>query len=141
MDFRPAGAREDEEPEINLIALIDVLLMTLIFLMVTTSFSKEARLSIKLPSASQQAAQPAEAPLEIAIDEQGRYYVGGNELVNSRPETLQQALQQLAAGHKDKPLVIRADARTPHHFVVIAMDVAARLGLVRISIATTQTEN
>jgi biopolymer transport protein ExbD len=115
--------------------------MTLIFLMVTTSFSKEARLSIKLPSASQQAAQPAEAPLEIAIDEQGRYYVGGNELVNSRPETLQQALQQLAAGHKDKPLVIRADARTPHHFVVIAMDVAARLGLVRISIATTQTEN
>jgi biopolymer transport protein ExbD len=141
MDFRPAGAREDEEPEINLIALIDVLLMTLIFLMVTTSFSKEARLSIKLPSASQQAAQPTEAPLEIAIDEQGRYYVGGNELVNSRPETLQQALQQLAAGHKDKPLVIRADARTPHHFVVIAMDVAARLGLVRISIATTQTEN
>jgi biopolymer transport protein ExbD len=50
-------------------------------------------------------------------------------------------LQQLAAGHKDKPLVIRADARTPHHFVVIAMDVAARLGLVRISIATTQTED
>lgn len=141
MDFRPSGVREDEEPEINLIALIDVLLMTLIFLLVTTSFSREARLSIKLPSASQQASQQAEAPLEIAIDEQGNYYVGGNELVNSRPETLQQALQQLAAGHKDKPLVIRADARTPHHFVVIAMDVAARLGLVRISIATTQTEN
>ncbi|HEX5055857.1 MAG TPA: biopolymer transporter ExbD [Gammaproteobacteria bacterium] len=141
MDFRPSGAREDEEPEINLIALIDVLLMTLIFLLVTTSFSKEARLSIKLPSASQQAAQPAEAPLEIAIDEQGRYYVGGNELVNSRPETLQQALQQLAAGHKDQSLVIRADARTPHHFVVIAMDAAARLGLVRLSIATTQTQD
>ena len=141
MDFRPSGAREDEEPEINLIALIDVLLMTLIFLLVTTSFSKEARLSIKLPSASQQAAQPAQAPLEIAIDEQGRYYVGGNELVNSRPETLEQALQQLSAGHKDQPLVIRADARTPHHFVVIAMDVAARLGLVRLSIATTQTQD
>lgn len=141
MDFRPASVREDEEPEINLIALIDVLLMTLIFLLVTTSFSREARLSIKLPSASQQAAQQTEAPLEVAIDEQGHYYVGGNELVNSHPETLQQALQQLAAGHKDQPLVIRADARTPHHFVVIAMDAAARLGLVRISIATTQTQD
>jgi biopolymer transport protein ExbD len=141
MDFRPASAREDDEPEINLIALIDVLLMTLIFLLVTTSFSREARLSIKLPSASQQSAQQTQAPLEIAIDEQGRYYIGGNELANSHPETLQLALQQLAAGHKDQPLVIRADARTPHHFVVIAMDAAARLGLVRISIATTQTQD
>lgn len=141
MDFRPSGIREDEDPEINLIALIDVLLMTLIFLLVTTSFSREARLSIKLPSASQQTAQQTETPLEIAIDEQGRYYVGGNELVNSHPETLQQALQQLAAGRKDQPLVIRADARTPHHFVVIAMDAAARLGLVRLSIATTQTQD
>jgi biopolymer transport protein ExbD len=141
MDFRSAGAREDEEPEINLIALIDVLLMTLIFLLVTTSFAKEARLSIKLPSASSQAAQQTQAPMEIAIDEQGHFYVGGHELVNSHPETLQQALQQLAAGHKDQPLVIRADARTPHHFVVIAMDAAARMGLVRISIATTQTQD
>ena len=64
MDFRLASAREDEEPEINLIALIDVLLMTLIFLLVTTSFSREARLSIKLPSAAQQAAQQTQAPLE-----------------------------------------------------------------------------
>jgi biopolymer transport protein ExbD len=141
MDFRPSGAREDEDPEINLIALIDVLLMTLIFLLVTTSFSKEARLTIKLPSASQQATQPTVAPLEIAIDEAGRYYVGGNELVNSRPETLEQALQQLSAGHKDQPLLIRADGRTPHHFVVVAMDVAARLGMVRLSIATTQTQD
>ncbi|HEY3486745.1 MAG TPA: biopolymer transporter ExbD [Gammaproteobacteria bacterium] len=141
MNFRQSSAREDEEPEINLIALIDVLLMTLIFLLVTTSFAKEARLSIKLPSAAEQAKPQAETPLEIAIDEQGNYYLGGNELVDSRRETLQQALQQLAAGRKDQPLVIRADARTPHHFVVIAMDAAAQLGLVRISIATTQTQD
>lgn len=121
--------------------LIDVVFILLIFFMVTTTFQRQADLSINLPEASQEPEKQQEIPLEVVINAQGRFYVGGQELINSRLETLKQALKQLSRGNKDKPLVVRADANTPHQFVVIAMDAAAQLGLVRLSIATTQPAN
>lgn len=135
MDF---GRPKSEPQDINITPLIDVVFILLIFFMVTTTFQREADLAINLPEASKEPEPQQQAPLEIVINAQGRFYVGGQELVNNRIETVKRALQKVAAGRKDKPLVIRADAHTPHQFVVTAMDAAAQLGLVRLSIATTR---
>lgn len=136
------GSRKKVEAQgIDITPLIDVVFILLIFFMVTTTFQREADLSINLPSASKEPSAQADVPLEIVITAQGHYLIGGQELVNNRLETVKQALKRLASGHKDKPLVIRADALTPHQYVVTAMDAAAQLGLVRLSIATTYSRD
>jgi biopolymer transport protein ExbD len=132
------GKPKSELQGINVTSLIDVVFILLIFFMVTTTFQREADLAINLPQASQEPDVSQGVPLEIVINAHGQFYVGGQELVNNRIDTLKRALQKIAVGRKDKPLVIRADARTPHQYVVTAMDAAAQLGLVRLSIATTQ---
>jgi biopolymer transport protein ExbD len=134
------GKPKIEPPGINITSLIDVVFILLIFFMVTTTFQREADLAINLPQASQEPDAPKDVPLEIVINAHGQFFVGGQELVNNRIDTIKRALQKVAVGRKDKPLVIRADARTPHQYVVTAMDAAAQLGLVRLSIATTQFE-
>lgn len=137
MRFRGLRASEEDEPEINLIPLIDVLLMTLIFLLVTTSFSKEARLSVRLPEAT--AAMKEERPsLRVAIDAKGQYFINDQQLLNNSPETLRAAMGRAALRMKDPLVVIHADAKTPHEAVVRAMDSARRLGLTNLSFATQQ---
>jgi biopolymer transport protein ExbD len=129
--------RAKTEPEVNLTSLIDVVLLLLIFFMVSTSFVKESQISITLPEADSEAVvQEAPEQLEIMITEQGTYLVNGRELVNSRPETIRNALQRVSTGDSSLPLTISADANARHQHVVTAMDVAGRLGFTRISIAT-----
>ncbi len=131
--------RTKPEPQgINITPLIDVVFILLIFFMVTTTFQREADLAINLPRASQEPEVQNSVPMEVVINAHGQFYVGGQELLNNQIDTIKRALQKIAVGQKDKPLVIRADARTPHQYVVTAMDAAAQLGLVRLSIATTQ---
>jgi len=134
VDFRPG---EDEEPEINLIPLIDVLLMTLIFLIVTTSFSDHAQLQVQLPEAS---ADPSPAPdaLRITVDARGQYYIDNRQLLNDNVELLYHAMAQAAGDDKERLVVIQADAKAPHESVVRVMDVARRLGLSRLTFATQQ---
>jgi biopolymer transport protein ExbD len=129
--------RPRAEPEVNLTSLIDVVLLLLIFFMVSTSFVKQSQISIRLPEADS-AAIVEEIPeqLDIIITEQGTYLVNGRELVNSRPETIRNALQKLSGGNTNLPLTISADANARHQHVVTAMDVAGKLGFVKISIAT-----
>jgi biopolymer transport protein ExbD len=74
--------------------------------------------------------------IDIMITEQGTYLVNGRELINNRAETIRNALQRVSAGDTSLPLTISADANARHQHVVTAMDVAGRLGFVRISIAT-----
>lgn len=121
----------------NLTSLIDVVLLLLIFFMVSTSFVKESRISIRLPQATQTAPvdQPPER-LDVIITEQGTYLVNGRELINNRPETIRNALQKLSGGDTSLPLTISADASARHQHVVTAIDVAGRLGFAKISIAT-----
>jgi biopolymer transport protein ExbD len=135
MRFRPS---DDEEPELNLIPLIDVLLMTLIFLVVTTSFSKESQIRLRLPEAGA-AAKPEAAQLRIAIDARGNYYLNDKQLINATPEQLRSAMQRAAAGRKDPVIVIHADAKTPHESVVRVMDTARRLGYTQLTFATQQS--
>ncbi|MEX0706563.1 MAG: biopolymer transporter ExbD [Woeseia sp.] len=131
------GSRPPAEPEVNLTSLIDVVLLLLIFFMVSTSFVKQSQISIRLPQADSAAVvEDKPEQLEIMITEQGTYLINGRELINSRPETIRNALQKISDGDTSLPLTISADANARHQHVVTAMDVAGRLGFVQISIAT-----
>jgi biopolymer transport protein ExbD len=132
MKFRP---RSREEPEINLIPLIDVLLMTLIFLLVTTSFSHEARLRLQLPEAGTDT-NIESSSLRVAIDASGQYFINNKQLLNASPEILRQAMLQAAAGRKDPVIVIQADRKTPHEAVVNVMEAARLLGFTHLTFAT-----
>ena len=135
MRFR-TGRRE--ELDLNITPLIDIVFLLLIFFMVSTTFQKESQLRVQLPQAEQQTEQQPEEPLEIVISADGQYAIGGRTLGDNRLPTLLQALRQAAGDDRDQPLVVRADARTPHQAVVRAMDAAAQLGLTRLSIATSR---
>ncbi len=129
---------QQEEPEVNLTSLIDVVFLLLIFFMVTTTFQRQAQLRIDLPEASSEPQAQTVETLEIVINAEGRYYLDGNELVNTRADTLSTALIKEADNNYDRPVSIRADARTPHQSVVTALDVLSKLGFINLSIATTQ---
>lgn len=138
MKFTRADSHND--PELNFIPLIDVLLMTLIFLVVTTSFSREAQLHIKLPEASADASVDAGA-LRVAIDAKGQYFINGAQLLNNSPAVVRRAMQQAAGSNKNPVVVLYADAKTPHEAVVRAMDVARRLGFTHLTFATQPSES
>lgn len=134
-------AREREEPTVDLTSLIDVVFLLLIFFMVSTNFERQAVLKVDLPEASAVDA-PTEIPekLELVIDPMGRMYLNDQQLVDDQRATLVAAFGQAAGNRRDIPLVLRADRMTPHHYVVMAMDVAAELGFHNLSIATDRTE-
>ena len=130
-------SRSRDEPEINVISLVDVLLVLVLFFMVSTSFLRETEISLQLPEATVegQVAKPNET-LEIMITQSGSYLVNGRELVNSERRTLRAAIERLAGAKRDVPVFIRADSAATHQAVVTAMDVAGQLGFVRLNIAT-----
>jgi biopolymer transport protein ExbD len=138
VNLRP---RLREDPEINLISLIDVLLVLLIFFMVSTTFQQEGRVKVLLPQASQ-IPQPrgVREPLVITVTAEGGYRVNERTLINGNPDTLRAALLK-EAGAERGPITIRADARTTHQAVVTAMDVAGKLGFVQLNIATVHEGN
>jgi biopolymer transport protein ExbD len=137
VNFHP---RSTEEVDINLTPLIDVVFLLLIFFMVTTTFQRHAELKIELPKAETAEREQAAERVELVIDAAGRYYLDGKELVNTQPKTVFDALQAVVAGREDLPLIIRADATAPYQSVVTAMDAAGKLGISRLSIATTQAD-
>jgi biopolymer transport protein ExbD len=133
-------SQRGEEPEVNITSLIDVVFLLLIFFMVSTTFERQAALRIDLPEASVAADSQAEEPdkLELVIDREGRMFLNDRQLIDSRPATIEAALQEAAGDLRTQPVLLRADALTPHHFVVTAMDVTGQLGFTRLSIATEQ---
>jgi biopolymer transport protein ExbD len=133
VNLRP---RHRDDPEINLISLIDVLLVLLIFFMVSTTFQQEGRVKIQLPQASQ-IPQPrgSREPIVITVTAEGNYRVNERTLINASPDTLRAALLK-EAGTDRGPITIRADARSTHQAVVTAMDVAGKLGFAQLNIAT-----
>ena len=135
MNFR-TGRRE--ELDLNITPLIDIVFLLLIFFMVSTTFQKESELKIQLPTADQEARTEPADPLEIVISADGQYAIGGRTLSDNRLATLIEALGTAAGNNRDRPLIVRADKRTPHQAVVRAMDAAAQLGLDRLSIATAR---
>ncbi len=138
MKFR---VQKTEDIDLNLTPLIDVVFLLLIFFMVSTTFQKESELSVHLPEASQKPVTVDDNALEIAISASGQFFVNGQELTNSHLRTLRKAIKTIVAGKRDIPVVIRADAQTPHQSVVTAMDAAGQLGMRHLSIATTNSNS
>ena len=131
--------REDDTPEINLIPLIDVLLCLLIFFVVTTTFDARSVLKLELPRADGQPAEAQSKALSVLVNAQGRYFVGDREVLRTDVESLKQSLRDVAGDDRDRPVLLRADARTPHQAVVIALDALGQLGFRRVAIATAPT--
>jgi biopolymer transport protein ExbD len=130
------GSDRGDEFEINVIPLIDVLLTLLMFFVLTTTFVQQGALKVALPQASDKAGAPAAQTLVIVIDKQGHFFVGNNRVLGDDEATLQRAITAVAGDDRERPVLLRADALTPHQAVVTAMDALGRLGFTRLSIAT-----
>lgn len=138
MNFQRGRGRE--EPEINLIPMIDVLLVIIIFLMLTTTYSKFAGLEINLPTAdvNQQNEQPNE--IDVAVTAGGQVLVNKSPLAATDVNAISAALQQAAGGRNDPVIVINADAKATHQRVVDVMQAAQSAGYPHISFATQSAE-
>ncbi|MCJ8169119.1 ExbD/TolR family protein [Atopomonas sediminilitoris] len=136
MKFR---RRPREEVSINLASLIDVVFILLLFFVVTTTFTRETQLRVDLPEAS--SAAPAEQTpetLEILISAEGQFALNGQNLNKHDLSTLMAALQRESKGNAELPVVISADAKTPHQAVITAMDAAGKLGFAKLRISTVE---
>lgn len=133
MNFRP---HPHDEPEINLIPFIDVLLVVLIFLMLSTTYSKFTELQVKLPVAD--AEQQRDYPKEVivAVSSDGRYMVNKTLVEGRGIEVLGAALAEAAKAGKESVIIISADANATHQAVITVMEAARRQGLTQITFAT-----
>jgi biopolymer transport protein ExbD len=130
--------QQNQEVSANLTPLIDVVFLLLIFFMVSTSFTQETHLSLDLPEASGEQSQAVPQAIDIVIDSRGQYIVNDRALVNNRIDTLKAALREVSADKRDLPLIITADAATPHQAVITAMDAVGQLGFAKLSLTTKQ---
>ncbi|WP_394789418.1 ExbD/TolR family protein [Rhodoferax sp.] len=136
MNFRH---RRQEEPEINLIPFIDVLLVVLIFLMLSTTYSKFTELQITLPVANTDAQRDYPKEIIVAVGADGRYAVNKGAVDGRSIEVLSQSLTNAAHGAKDMVVIISADASATHQSVITVMEAARRSGLNQITFATQST--
>ncbi|HEU5398765.1 MAG TPA: biopolymer transporter ExbD [Gammaproteobacteria bacterium] len=127
-----------EDPELNLISLVDVVLMLLVFFVMTTHFVESPGLAVELPSAGAPPTYTKPDGIEVTVDAEGHYYVNQKPVADTSPATLREALQAAAGERRDMPIVLRADARSTHQSVVTVMDVAGALGFAQLQILTTQ---
>src|SRR5204862_5798087 len=127
--------RPKEEPEINLIPFIDVLLVILIFLMLTTTYSKFTELQLKLPVADADTQRDYPKEIIVSVTSDGRYTVKGIPLVGRNVDAVTQAFSDLHP-QTDSVVIITADAAAPHQSVITVMDAARRAGLHQITFAT-----
>ena len=137
MNLQPS---DSDEPEVNLTPLIDVVFLLLIFFMVSTTFEHQSRIQIELPEAMAEATKPDDESLEIIIDAQGRFFLGDQQVVNTELKTLKGAISKVVGEREGLPVIIRADAKTPHQAVITALDATSQLGMTRISLATTRMQ-
>ena len=133
MNFRP---RQKEEPEINLIPFIDVLLVVLIFLMLSTTYSKFTELQLKLPVADADAQRDYPKEVIVGVTSDGKYSVKGVPVAGRSVDAVALALTDAAKAGKDSVIIISADATAPHQSVITVMEAARRSGLMQITFAT-----
>lgn len=132
MNFRHPPS---EEPEINLIPFIDVLLVVLIFLMLSTTYSRFTELQVTLPVANADGSKQRPAEIIVSVAADGRYAIDGQPVDGRNVDLLTAALQQAASQRKDPFVIISADGTTTHQSVINVLDAARRAGLVRVTFA------
>ena len=130
------GMRDRNEPEINFIPLIDVLLVILIFLMVTTTYQRVAELQITLPEAEADPAKQRPKEINVGIDAQGRYVIDKNVFTFTNVNALAEMLKRSAGDAKEPVVIINADANATHQSVIHVMEAARIAGFVHITFAT-----
>ncbi len=138
--MRLQSARPDDF-EINVISLIDVMLTLLMFFVMTTTFVQHSVMKVTLPEASDTTTDTPRDALIVMIDSDSHYFVDNNEVLNPALDTLKEAIARIGGDNRDRQVILRADAMTPHQAVVTAMDALGQLGFMHLSIATTQTKD
>ncbi len=131
--------QKSEEVSVNITALIDIVFLLLIFFMISTTFKKESYIELNLPKASAEEKLENSVKIEIVIDINGDYAINGMTLINSNLNALKRAIKKISVDNKT-PLIISADAKSPHQAFVSAMDAAGQLGFSRISITTMKEQ-
>ena len=138
MNFRP---RSKEEPEINLIPFIDVLLVVLIFLMLSTTYSKYTEMQLRLPVADTDAQRDYPKELIVAVNAEGNYTVDKTPVQGRDLSAISAAIADGAKGGADTVVIISADANAKHQSVVSVMEAARRAGLSQITFATQSSQS
>jgi biopolymer transport protein ExbD len=138
VNFQRGRARE--EPEINLIPMIDVLLVILIFLMITTTYSKFAGLEINLPTADTQQAQDQPNEINVVVTATGEVLINKTPVAGRDVDSISAALRRAAGDSREPVVIINADAKATHQSVIDVMQAAQHGGLSHISFATQQAQ-
>ena len=134
MNFRRGSFRE--EPEINLVPFIDVLIVIVIFLAVTTTYSQYSELQINLPTAEADKTQERPNQINVGVSSSGEYVVNRNAFVFTNSSGLAAELQRASGGNPDPVVVISADAKAAHQSVIAVMEAARLAGFGRITFTT-----
>ncbi|WP_133500965.1 ExbD/TolR family protein [Cognatilysobacter terrigena] len=138
--MRIGGHRPVDEPEINLVPLIDVILTLVIFFVVTATFDGRSALKLELPKASGESTN-ARDPLTVLVNAQGKYFVGDREVIRDDAASLKATINEVGGSDRDRPIMLRADARTPYQAVITAQEALGQLGYRHILLAVaTPTE-
>ena len=138
--MRIASARREDDFEINVISLIDVMLTLLMFFVLTTTFVQNSRMQVTLPQSEANEQVDQREAFVVLIDRDGHYFIDNNEVLNPGLDSLKEAISRFAGEDRSRPVVLRADAMTPHQAVVTAMDALGQIGFTRLSIATAQAQ-
>lgn len=128
--------RRHEELEMNLIPMIDVLLVIIIFLVTSATFSRINELEINLPTAEAQAPQDKPKVITVGVDAAGRYTVNDQKLNEASVDVIVQAMRQAAGDEKEPTIVVSADAKTTHQSVINVMEAARQAGYTHLSFST-----
>ncbi len=131
--------QQKEEPEINLVPMIDVLLVILIFLMITTTYSKFSELEINLPQAAAEKQEERPNEIQVGVDAQGNYSINKKAVVAASAEALAEELKRAAGGRTDPVIVINADAKATHQSVIRVMEGARSAGYPHITFTVLQS--
>ncbi len=134
--MRIRDREQDDMSEINLIPLIDVILCLIIFFVITTTFASRNVLRLQLPRAEGEAPPQKDKPLSVLVNADGHYFVEDRESLRNDVETLKHTIVEVAGSDRGKPVLLRADARTPHQAVVTAYEALGQLGFRQVMIAT-----
>lgn len=134
--MRSKRRNHDDDIELNFIPLIDVLLVVIIFLMVTTTFAKLSEVKINLPIAEKNQVNEETAPIRVEITEDGHYFINDEPLVSTEIESIANVLKELAQDKQDTQVVISADANARHQSIINLMEAARKAMLSKIAFAT-----
>ncbi len=134
--MRIRDRRAEDNPEINLVPLIDVILVLIIFFVVTTTFDARSVLKLELPRADGQPNEAQSRALSLLVNADGRYFVDDREALRTDLDSLKRTIAEVAGSDRERPVLLRADARTPHQAVVTALEALGQLGFRQISIVT-----